>query len=42
MKENTYDQYAQDLEDASDQIKLPKSVKTQRKGIRKLRDILAF
>ena len=42
MREPMYDEFAKDLEDACDQIKLRKSVKTDRLGIRKFRDWLPF
>ena len=42
IKKSRYHNYSDDLEEASNNIKLPKSVKTDRKGISKIRDVLVF
>jgi len=42
MNNERYHKYAEDLESASNHIKLPKSVKTERKGLSKVRDTLVF
>jgi len=42
MKKNMYDEYCIGLENATDKIKLPKSIMTKRKGSRKIRDRLVY
>jgi len=42
MKKNIYDEYCISLEEATDKIKLPKSIKTKRKGSKKIRDRLVY
>ena len=42
MNKTRYDEYAEDLERSSNAIKLKKSIKTDRKGWSKVRDVIVF